>query len=230
MAKSWPFAGDVDEKLIESVLPPITVTKFRWWLDELEAARQAEDDARGAETLEATPLGYRLCRGLEAPSISSNLTVHAGNCLSSDKMKRRAKSNSKAPKKRSIAEIFAVAPQIEKAASELHSSRIGEASGSRNSNSISSKKKTRKNKKRRNLLDKTNLLPVDNVKIKKKKKATTRKMKNHRDAFIAFEVCNLCHKISLMLVIEYVIINFPLPDESVPTENLIQNILIFFAE
>lgn len=33
--KCWPFSGDVTGELIQSLLPPITVPKFRWWSHEL---------------------------------------------------------------------------------------------------------------------------------------------------------------------------------------------------
>ncbi|CAA7060731.1 unnamed protein product [Microthlaspi erraticum] len=33
--KCWPFSGDVTGELIQSLLPPITVVKFRWWSHEL---------------------------------------------------------------------------------------------------------------------------------------------------------------------------------------------------
>ncbi|PKI55666.1 hypothetical protein CRG98_023882, partial [Punica granatum] len=178
VAKSWPFGGDAGKEQIESILPPITVTKFRWWLDELEAARprqaaasdaafQADDDVEGADKPEAPPSGCLVCGGLGAPSISSTLTAHAGNCLamSEDQVKQsnRAKSKSKPPKKRSIVEIFAVAPQIETVANKPSSNGAGDASCSRNPGPISSKKK-KKYKKKKSPLDKARLLPVDNTK------------------------------------------------------------------
>lgn len=33
--KCWPFSGEVTGDLIQSLLPPITVAKFRWWSHEL---------------------------------------------------------------------------------------------------------------------------------------------------------------------------------------------------
>ncbi|OWM73314.1 uncharacterized protein LOC116204893 [Punica granatum] len=191
VAKSWPFGGDAGKEQIESILPPITVTKFRWWLDELEAARprqaaasdaafQADDDVEGADKPEAPPSGCLVCGGLGAPSISSTLTAHAGNCLamSEDQVKQsnRAKSKSKPPKKRSIVEIFAVAPQIETVANKPSSNGAGDASCSRNPGPISSKKK-KKYKKKKSPLDKARLLPVDNTKKFKKKKKKKKKKK-----------------------------------------------------
>lgn len=35
MRKCWPFSGDITGDLIQSLLPPITVAKFRWWSHEL---------------------------------------------------------------------------------------------------------------------------------------------------------------------------------------------------
>ncbi|KAK4789314.1 hypothetical protein SAY86_020633 [Trapa natans] len=180
VAKSWPFGGDVHKEQIESILPPITVTKFRWWLHELEYARSchdcsSDDDAiQGknskvdAETLEAAPLGFTLFGCLGDPSNSAILTTHAGNCMVSEDMKHRAKdkSKSKAPKKRSIVEIFAVAAQIE--ATEVSTSRTTRASSGRKSKSNSSNRRKKK-KKKKSLLDKHQLLSVS-TKFKKRKK------------------------------------------------------------
>lgn len=63
VGKCWPF--DKDDAVIS--LPPISIPKFRWWVDELETAR--------------------------------SLTATEG--------KQRA------PKKRSIVELFAMSPQLE---------------------------------------------------------------------------------------------------------------------
>lgn len=35
LRKCWPFSGDITGDLIHSLLPPITVPKFRWWSHEL---------------------------------------------------------------------------------------------------------------------------------------------------------------------------------------------------
>ncbi|KAH7526084.1 hypothetical protein JRO89_XSUnG0060200 [Xanthoceras sorbifolium] len=98
VVKCWPFSGESDEinkKDIETLLPPITVTKFRWWSHELD-----------------------LLRSNPSPTNDDDVNPHIDDsCLSSQAgrkhMRLAIKSKSKAPKKRSIAEIFASARQID---------------------------------------------------------------------------------------------------------------------
>ncbi|KAL5794658.1 hypothetical protein ACOSP7_003252 [Xanthoceras sorbifolium] len=98
VVKCWPFSGESDEinkKDIETLLPPITVTKFRWWSHELDLLRSNPSSTNDDDV---------------NPHIDDS-------CLSSQAgrkhMRLAIKSKSKAPKKRSIAEIFASARQID---------------------------------------------------------------------------------------------------------------------
>lgn len=77
--KCWPFDETIDEQTVKSLLPPITVKKFTWWLDELDFTPPQKSKKKG-ETC--------------------------------------SKAKLKAPKKRSIVEIFAVAPPVERVTSE----------------------------------------------------------------------------------------------------------------
>ncbi|GFS45417.1 hypothetical protein Acr_00g0095960 [Actinidia rufa] len=103
VAKSWPFGGESADE-IRTVLPPITVKKFRWWSDELELLGRSEERSKiceqnvDQEEIEVNPelsemvLGDKLIQSREI----------------------KMKKSSRTPKKRSIVEIFAVAPQVER--------------------------------------------------------------------------------------------------------------------
>ncbi|KAK2662710.1 hypothetical protein Ddye_001284 [Dipteronia dyeriana] len=74
VVKCWPF-DEVNKEDMETLLPPITVTKFRWWSHELDLLRSTND----AQT---------------------------------KPMRLAIKSKSKAPKKRSIVDIFAAIDHV----------------------------------------------------------------------------------------------------------------------
>ncbi|KAG2717546.1 hypothetical protein I3760_03G181200 [Carya illinoinensis] len=148
VGKCWPFGIDpADEMKKEDIklsLPPITVTKFRWWSNELQGRRKhdqihggnanvrgeevelrrngSELDAERAEFKKSQAEDEKLemvcpvCLVFTAATVNA-VNAHMDSCLaqSSQKEARRQMKakTSKAPKKRSIAEIFAVAPQIE---------------------------------------------------------------------------------------------------------------------
>ncbi|KAJ7963883.1 Inter-alpha-trypsin inhibitor heavy chain like [Quillaja saponaria] len=107
--KCYPYdvkEGKID---VEAMLPPITVTKFRWWSDELEASRSngvLRDDGESVEKTEELV-------GVEEEKLETD------SCAAQARREERRKAKSKAPKKRSIAEIFAVAPQIVSVDSEV---------------------------------------------------------------------------------------------------------------
>ncbi|KAL5989827.1 hypothetical protein ACLOJK_010722 [Asimina triloba] len=122
--KSWPFvrAGDElpkDEK--ERMLPPIVCKKYRWWGDELKAARSEkhETERAGKEAPEEDPT-VKICPVCETftASTMNAVNAHIDSCLSQASKEDRRKAKSRAPKKRSIVEIFAVAPQIERQADD----------------------------------------------------------------------------------------------------------------
>ncbi|KAJ6830375.1 uncharacterized protein M6B38_354060 [Iris pallida] len=107
--KCWPFDGDAEVRL----LPPIQIRKFRWWSDELDAARSRETESGRPEAA----------------------------------VRRSARGKQKAPKKRSIIELFAVAPQV---AGEKESGSGGDGKKEMMSKRILIKYK--KNKKKKNSL------------------------------------------------------------------------------
>ncbi|KAL0906103.1 hypothetical protein M5K25_024567 [Dendrobium thyrsiflorum] len=109
LAKSWPFIGEKDEK---PTLPPISICRFRWWTDDLSSARYAADAAeiKAAEaekTNEKPDEMIELHLPNSPPTATSKKTTEEEEYLRSPKVKTRM------PKKRSIVELFASAPQIE---------------------------------------------------------------------------------------------------------------------
>ena len=93
VVKCWPFDGDGhgDESVL---LPPMEVPKFRWWSHEVELLRSAAAQRKSSH-------------------------IHQVESQKPDKSteeRRHNKAKARPPKKRSILEIFAVAPQIDSSA------------------------------------------------------------------------------------------------------------------
>ncbi|KAM5579988.1 hypothetical protein ABKV19_009631 [Rosa sericea] len=155
--KCCPFVDDDhDDKVMskeqaESLLPPITVTKFKLWsheLDRLKSNLQPQEETiltltnkesaeeiptndhqfpavperhEEVEVAEKAPGSFLcpVCKDFEGASVNA-VHAHVDRCLVHTSREERrpvkrggaAKAKSKAPKKRSIAEIFAVAPPI----------------------------------------------------------------------------------------------------------------------
>nr|POE52445.1 hypothetical protein CFP56_52716 [Quercus suber] len=131
---------DKSKEDIKASLPPITVAKFRWWSQELQSVKsnqthhqlariQGEQDGFptkesefGEENSEKAvsevaeeklEMVCPVCRVFTAATVNA-VNAHIDSCLAqASKEERRQMRKAKAPKKRSIAEIFAVAPQIE---------------------------------------------------------------------------------------------------------------------
>ncbi|KAK1388778.1 hypothetical protein POM88_016956 [Heracleum sosnowskyi] len=99
--KCWPF-GPTKIEYIEAFLPTITVKKFKWWTDELD--NELTED-----------LTCPVCFVFKAVS-TQELNGHVGKCIVqlAKKENNEMKAKSRGPKKRSIVELFAVAPQVEK--------------------------------------------------------------------------------------------------------------------
>ncbi|XP_073028505.1 uncharacterized protein [Primulina eburnea] len=98
MVKSWPFDDFATEQTVDSFLPPITVKKFSWWLDELEYSRSgmAIDAVNSKMKKTVEGKGETSLRGVEDVE-ESDMDIEGFEVV-------------KAPKKRSIVEIFAAAP------------------------------------------------------------------------------------------------------------------------
>lgn len=108
LGKCWPFDGDGSG----SSLPPIPVRRFRLWSDELEGAgsgaaageRPDEPQLEEAVAVAAAAAGDELV--VEIPVADPAVEEER-------QTKAPAKAKQRAPKKRSIAELFAVAPPVE---------------------------------------------------------------------------------------------------------------------
>ncbi|XVE86282.1 hypothetical protein DITRI_Ditri18aG0023100 [Diplodiscus trichospermus] len=161
VVKCWPFSGascssddngnsKINKQTMESHLPPITVTKFRWWSEELDLLKSTElakiksSSSMVKNKLQETQprnqsdllqvnlhageksderldmLECPVC-GVFAASTMNALNAHVDSCLAQASRQERCQmkmaiksTKSKTPKKRSIIEIFAAAPQIHK--------------------------------------------------------------------------------------------------------------------
>ncbi|XP_042060816.1 uncharacterized protein LOC121805098 isoform X3 [Salvia splendens] len=91
----WPFDGDFNEQTVKSLLPPIVIKRFTWWLDELSSET--------AHKLTIHPQKETYESGETSSRNSAEEGVKAGKLKS-------LKGKMRATKKRSILEIFAVAP------------------------------------------------------------------------------------------------------------------------
>ncbi|XP_047945017.1 uncharacterized protein LOC125191667 isoform X1 [Salvia hispanica] len=91
----WPFDGDFSDQTVKSLLPPIVVKRFTWWLDELTS------ETAHKLTIHSQKQTYQ--RGETSSRNSAEEGVKAGKLKS-------LKGKMRATKKRSILEIFAVAP------------------------------------------------------------------------------------------------------------------------
>ncbi|XP_059663316.1 uncharacterized protein LOC132308994 [Cornus florida] len=119
LAKCWPFEGDSDKlnkEVVEGFLPPITVKKFRWWADEVALVRsKCCMDQEKSKTHEESS---KLMSGVEAEKSEVVLRSSENRdlliCSVEERPRMKIKAKSWTPKKRSIVEIFAVAPQVER--------------------------------------------------------------------------------------------------------------------
>ncbi|GMI99316.1 hypothetical protein HRI_003600900 [Hibiscus trionum] len=142
VVKCWPFAvagaddngnSKISKQTMGSLLPPITVTKFRWWSDELEKNKLEEKQPRnqsdslqvflhvGEKSDESSDMLECPVCGAFAASTVNALNAHVDSCLAQASRQERRQmrvpvkpTKSRTPKKRSITEIFADAPQIHK--------------------------------------------------------------------------------------------------------------------
>lgn len=149
VVKCWPFSDEVKKEQAEALLPPITVTKFKWWSHELNLLRSNQNieeslvvrvvnqssgmvrnesdvviEDKSAEAEKSAALDEKsemvcpVCRVFVAATVNA-VNAHIDDCLAQAskeerrQMRKSMKAKSKAPKKRSITEIFAVAPQID---------------------------------------------------------------------------------------------------------------------
>ncbi|KAL2322566.1 hypothetical protein Fmac_026945 [Flemingia macrophylla] len=121
--KCWPFAAaGVTRHQAESSLPPMTVPSSRRWRSNLRPRQKPESPPSQAvsdsdefvngglseEEEEKVDLACPVCRDFNAPTLTA-VNAHIDGCLArslSEERRRMRRFKSKAPKKRSIAEIF----------------------------------------------------------------------------------------------------------------------------
>lgn len=144
MVKCWPFDGDFSEQTVKSLLPPIVVKRFTWWLDELSS-----------ETAQKLTIHSQKERGETSSRNSAEEGVKAGRLKS-------LKGKMRATKKRSILEIFAVAPPA------INREKEGEDDNNVGSNRASRKKKKKKKMKNTDAILRKALRAVKKIKRKKR--------------------------------------------------------------
>lgn len=266
--KSYPFTaadshdadeGDEDMKekkkkkkkeQVEALLPPITITKFKWWAhelhrlrastnphhhhpeqmltlvnkessdiprndieftavaDELEAEVESQETQKSSET--SSSLVCPVCKDFSSATVNA-VNAHIDSCLaqaSREERRQMRKAKSKVPKKRSIAEIFAVAPQIQNHYEEDDDGDdedcelLGESGG--DSSFSVSRLKAKKVKKRKKEKKKVLLLEENRKKFNKKMVMKNKKNKKKKnDGLIANKVCGqfLYHKILMRIYV-----------------------------
>ncbi|KAK7305031.1 hypothetical protein VNO77_42930 [Canavalia gladiata] len=211
--KLWPF--NVDEV-------SITVTKFRWLSRRLEAlrsngisresAKSDEGNSNSAEEEEKLEMVCPVCRVFNAATVTA-VNAHIDGCLAKA-MKderwpmRRLSFNPKpkAPKKRSIAEILTMAPQIDAAGNGEHVTEADEedeengeefeksgfsgatmkSKESTNKNATK-RKKMKKFMKKKSKVEKHSVVPLNSENKKMKKKKRKKNMTNNE--LTAKKVC-----------------------------------------
>ncbi|KAL5716544.1 hypothetical protein ACHQM5_018217 [Ranunculus cassubicifolius] len=124
--KCWPFDGNPNKEC----LPPLSIKKFKWWSHELESGigkpevvlQELNEEEEEKET--RNMMNCPVCLSFKASTLNA-ISAHVDSCLSQASKKERKKmrmvegemaakgTKAKQPKKRSITEIFAVAPQVE---------------------------------------------------------------------------------------------------------------------
>lgn len=115
VVKCWPFDETTSEESVKSLLPPIAVKKFIWWLDGLEYLHsESSKNVVNSKKKKVQEKGESSFRN-ESDVEESDVDVGEGMGVVKVKSSR---AKAKPPKKRSILEIFAVAPQVERVNSD----------------------------------------------------------------------------------------------------------------
>lgn len=113
VVNSWPFDETFGEETVKSLLPPIVVKRFTWWLDELELLQ--------SETAQKLKISEKKTKKVLEKGETSSRNVDRDLEGSEEGVKvvkvKSLKGKMRATKKRSIVEIFAVAPPVKRAIS-----------------------------------------------------------------------------------------------------------------
>lgn len=205
--KSWPFGGgeELKREEIEDLLPPIVCRKYRWWSHEVEKPKTPEkeedslpefskpetgrtDEVSGLEEVdlgemkeEPTVMICPIC-GVFSSSTINAVNAHIDGCLAQASRKERKqmrikKVKSKIPKKRSIVELFAVAPPIKSVEDGCDGEKNSDSDSEENAPPHTASKTSLKRikKKKKELAEKTR----KNQKAKKTKKKKKKIMKRN---------------------------------------------------
>nr|XP_048327367.1 uncharacterized protein LOC107405635 [Ziziphus jujuba var. spinosa] len=209
VVKCWPFSEELLKKreAVEELLPPIAVAKYKWWSHELKLLRSDQtniDDKESSRNeklvvvVEGKQAGEKLeeksemvcpvCRVFVAATVNA-VNAHIDDCLAQAskeerrQMKKAMKAKSKAPKKRSITEIFAVAPQIDTIEEDFSDGNEGSEEGA------NEKDEDEDANNDDELADDFNVLSVSTSSnaasqiMKNKKKTTKKKKKENKRAY-----------------------------------------------
>lgn len=141
----WPFDETFGEETVKSLLPPIVVKRFTWWLDELQLLH--------SETAEKLKLPEKKTKKVFERGETSSRNVDMDLEGAEEGLKvvktKSLKGKMKATKKRSIVEIFAVAPPVKRAISGEAEEEEEDASCNSTSRNVGINR-ARKNKKMKN--------------------------------------------------------------------------------
>lgn len=183
VAKSWPFGGTESDEVKKTSLPPMIFKKFRWWCDELELTRQKQESERALNDsksgfVEADEPGEEklemmicpVCRNFSAATVNA-VSAHIDSCLAltSREEKRQLRTKSRMPKRRSIVEIFAVAPQIETVA--VDDDVVTDEYEDNDWNNVTDATKKTKNNKKKSVHEMSSVKIASELKRKKRKKS-----------------------------------------------------------
>lgn len=195
MVNCWPFDETFSEETVKSLLPPITVKKFTWWLDELEYMHSESvktvnrSQNKKKKVLEKGETSLR-----NEDQDVEECDIDAAEGMEIVKVKS-VKGKMKAPKKRSIVEIFAVAPQVERVISEEEDSFQEDASFNANSSRVEinwgpkGKKHVKKNKKKTKKNNTDVILRKALRVVKKIKKKKAQKREDEMSLSVPNKVC-----------------------------------------
>ena len=176
MLKCWPFDHN-DGDIVESMLPPITVQKFKWWSNELELILKK----------------------------NSNVDPESSEKLHFKRTPTKSKAKSRAPKKRSIVEIFTVAPQVERAHDDYEDDDDDDSANSgeredecRHRADVNSKDKGKNRNKKKKMKLKDETLAISLIKLKKLKKGSKKKGSDKVDLLVGSIAKKVCDLISII--------------------------------
>ncbi|XP_010925574.1 uncharacterized protein [Elaeis guineensis] len=141
--KCWPFNWDGEGGETGRSLPPILSRKFRWWSDELRAARLAAEKPEGIdarvgleknadEKVIPIPINESMIETPPVePPVDGNPVEAAAMAVAvavekeGKQVRVPSRGKQRAPKKRSIVELFAVAPPVDTLEDDASGSDVG---------------------------------------------------------------------------------------------------------